>query len=80
MRQRHGRMAATSTAAPRLNPVGDGRGDDEPLLGRPGDASLPEGKGLHHNLYLGKECSVPGKEILPGLLSLGDGIFLKWLR
>ncbi|KAF4628599.1 hypothetical protein G7Y89_g9550 [Cudoniella acicularis] len=27
--------------------------EDEPLLGRRGDASQPEGKGLHYNLFIG---------------------------
>lgn len=32
----------------------EGRGEDEPLLGRRGDASQPEGKALYHNAYSGK--------------------------
>jgi hypothetical protein len=29
-------------------------GEDEPLLGRPGDASQQEGQGLQYNFVLGK--------------------------
>lgn len=35
-----------------------GRGEEEPLLGRAGDASLEEGKPLYHNFLIGK---LPGK-------------------
>jgi hypothetical protein len=30
-----------------------GVGEEEPLLGRPGDASQPEGKALYWNLLIG---------------------------
>jgi hypothetical protein len=29
------------------------QGEQEPLLGRPGDAAQIEGKPIYHNLYLG---------------------------
>ena len=35
-----------------------GRGEEEPLLGRAGDASLEEGKPLYHNFLIG---TLPGK-------------------
>lgn len=36
----------------------EGRGEDEPLLGRRGDASQPEGRALYHNSYSGKiDCT-----------------------
>lgn len=38
----------------------EGRGEDEPLLGRRGDASQPEGKALYHNAYSGKICCTWG--------------------
>lgn len=34
-------------------------GDDEPLLGRRGDASQPEGKALYYNLIIGTSPSSP---------------------
>lgn len=33
----------------------NGVGEQEPLLGRTGDASLPEGKPLYENLVIGKQ-------------------------
>jgi hypothetical protein len=30
------------------------RGEEEPLLGRPGDASQQEGQGIQYNFVLGK--------------------------
>lgn len=35
-----------------------GRGEEEPLLGRAGDASLEEGKPLYYNFLIG---TLPGK-------------------
>ncbi|KAI9761556.1 MAG: hypothetical protein M4579_000948 [Chaenotheca gracillima] len=46
-------MAASSTAIPDTNPHNDGRGEDEPLLGRAGDASQQDGRGLQFNFFLG---------------------------
>ena len=34
-------------------PTGTGAGEQEPLLGRPGDASQPKEEGLYQNLILG---------------------------
>ncbi|KAI9812352.1 MAG: hypothetical protein M1832_000440 [Thelocarpon impressellum] len=46
-------MASSSTAIPDGNPAAEGRGEEEPLLGRPGDASQEEGKGLPFNFVIG---------------------------
>lgn len=46
-------MASSSTAIPNMNPTGSGRGEQEPLLGRPGDAAQPEGKPIAYNLIIG---------------------------
>ncbi len=46
-------MATSSTAIPDMNPAGSGRGEQEPLLGRPGDAAQPEGRGIQYNFILG---------------------------
>lgn len=35
------------------DPAGRGLSDDEPLLGRRGDASQPEDNGIYNNLFLG---------------------------
>lgn len=35
-----------------------GRGEDEPLLGRVGDASQPEGRPLYSNLTLGELLAI----------------------
>jgi general stress protein CsbA len=51
MRQRQTVMASSSTAIPDVNPIG--RSEQEPLLGRPGDAAQPDGAGLYSNLYTG---------------------------
>ena len=47
---------ASATGIPANIPETNGHshdGEDEPLLGRRGDASQEEGKALYHNLYLG---------------------------
>ncbi|CAF9930506.1 hypothetical protein IMSHALPRED_008199 [Imshaugia aleurites] len=44
---------ASATGIPQENPATQGRGEDEPLLGRAGDASQQEGKGLQFNFVLG---------------------------
>ncbi|KAI9801464.1 MAG: hypothetical protein M1833_002696 [Piccolia ochrophora] len=46
-------MASSSTAIPDQNPSTQGRGEQEPLLGRVGDASQQEGKGIQFNVILG---------------------------
>ena len=56
-----------------MNPARLGRGEQEPLLGRPGDASQPEGKGLQFNLVMGK-CSgsprlLPARAVLSVVLT-----------
>lgn len=44
---------ASATGIPEENPATQGRGEDEPLLGRAGDASQQEGKGIQFNFVLG---------------------------
>lgn len=44
---------ASATGIPE-NVANTGRGEQEPLLGRAGDASQQEGKPLYYNLVLGK--------------------------
>ncbi|KAF2835735.1 hypothetical protein M501DRAFT_340621 [Patellaria atrata CBS 101060] len=44
---------ASATGIPDQNPSTIGRGEDEPLLGRAGDASQQEGKPLYYNPFLG---------------------------
>lgn len=39
---------------PEQDPAQQGRGEDEPLLGRAGDASQQDEKGLQFNFVLGK--------------------------
>ena len=51
MRQRQTVMASSSTAIPDVNrPV-----EQEPLLGRPGDAAQSEGKNIYYNLFIGED-------------------------
>ena len=38
----------------------NGRGEQEPLLGRAGDASQQEGEGIQFNFLLGTPLSFPG--------------------
>lgn len=45
--------SATGTGIPQRNGTEPGVGEDEPLLGRAGDASQPEGKPLYYNLIIG---------------------------
>lgn len=45
---------ASATGIPAQNPAISGRGEDEPLLGRVGDASQQEGKGIQFNLFIGE--------------------------
>lgn len=50
---------ASATGVPQALPehierADSGLPEEEPLLGRPGDACLPEGQPLYRNLYLGK--------------------------
>ena len=64
---------ASATGIPESSPAGHGRGEDEPLLGRAGDASQPEGKGLQFNLVIGKTGStIFGLLLL--ILELGTAI------
>jgi len=47
-------MASTTTSFPDLtHPQEEGVGEEEPLLGRVGDASQPEGRPLYYNLIIG---------------------------
>lgn len=48
---------SSATGIPAQNPATSGRGEDEPLLGRAGDASQQEGKGIQFNLFIGG-CSL----------------------
>ncbi len=45
----------SATETPEYNPPPEGLGEDEPLLGRVGDASQPEGRPLYYNLIIGEE-------------------------
>ncbi|KAI9808973.1 MAG: hypothetical protein M1827_007095 [Pycnora praestabilis] len=44
---------ASATGVPEQNPASAGVGEDEPLLGRAGDASQQDGKGIQFNLIIG---------------------------
>ena len=44
---------SSATGIPEENPSTQGRGEDEPLLGRAGDASQQDGKGIQFNFVLG---------------------------
>jgi hypothetical protein len=46
---------ASATGIPEVNPhiLDEGLGEDEPLLGRVGDASQQEGRPLYYNLIIG---------------------------
>ena len=44
---------ASVTGIPELDPRSAGYGEDEPLLGRMGDASQLEGRPLYYNLVIG---------------------------
>lgn len=47
---------ASATGIPQDNPVAEGRGEDEPLLGRAGDTSQQDGKGIQFNFFIGQPC------------------------
>ncbi|KAL8926396.1 MAG: hypothetical protein Q9208_002939 [Pyrenodesmia sp. 3 TL-2023] len=49
---------ASATGMPEARP-NDGRGEDEPLLGRAGDASQQENQGLQFNFVIGKAALAP---------------------
>jgi hypothetical protein len=44
---------ASATGIPEQVPHDETRGEEEPLLGRVGDASQPEGSRLYYNLIIG---------------------------
>lgn len=44
---------ASATGIPDINGLRTSAGEDEPLLGRRGDASQPEGETIWWNLWLG---------------------------
>jgi hypothetical protein len=44
---------ASATGIPEDTSAYQGRGEEEPLLGRAGDASQQEGKPLYHNFIIG---------------------------
>ena len=53
---------SSETGIPQENPATEGRGEDEPLLGRAGDASQQDGKGIQFNFVLGMSalpCHTP---------------------
>lgn len=52
---------ASATGIPEQNHPTMESGEEEPLLGRPGDASQQEGKGLQFNLVIGKRTFVHHK-------------------
>ena len=45
---------ASATGIPEARSANHGRGEDEPLLGRAGDASQQEDQGLQFNFVIGK--------------------------
>ena len=45
---------ASATGIPEENPAIQGNGEDEPLLGRAGDASQQDGNGIGYNFVLGE--------------------------
>ncbi|KAI9784391.1 MAG: hypothetical protein M1816_000862 [Peltula sp. TS41687] len=46
-------MASSSTAIPDIHPARTGGAEQEPLLGRPGDAAQSDGKSIWYNLFIG---------------------------
>ena len=46
---------SSATGIPDESPVNRGHGEDEPLLGRAGDASQQNGKGIQYNFVLGSK-------------------------
>ena len=46
-------VMASATGIPQDNPVAEGRGEEEPLLGRAGDVSQQDGKGIQFNFFMG---------------------------
>lgn len=46
---------ASATGVPQVHPHEAGYGEDEPLLGRIGDASQQEGRPIYYNLIIGIE-------------------------
>jgi hypothetical protein len=47
-------IMASATGIPESTQTSLGLGEDEPLLGRIGDASQPEGRPIYYNLIIGK--------------------------
>jgi hypothetical protein len=45
---------ASATGIPEAHPHAAEYGEDEPLLGRVGDASQPDGRPLYYNLIIGR--------------------------
>ncbi len=54
---------ASATGIPEQNPAQQGRGEDEPLLGRAGDASQQDGKGIQFNFVLGRPQHRPFRNL-----------------
>ena len=52
---------ASATGIPQENPATQGQAEDEPLLGRAGDASQQDGKGIQFNFVLGRTSAVPSR-------------------
>ena len=51
---------ASATGIPPNVAAARGQSEEEPLLGRRGDASQPEGQPLYHNLWIGMVSSFSG--------------------
>ena len=57
---------ASATGVPPNAAAARGQSEEEPLLGRRGDASQAEGQPLYHNLWIGVYYQAPWGEIMTG--------------
>lgn len=64
---------SSATGIPQGNPVAEGRGEEEPLLGRAGDASQQDGKGIQFNFFLGKPLSLSYQQKIPTITNRTAG-------
>jgi len=55
---------ASATGIPEMNPRDAGLGEDEPLLGRAGDASQQEGRPIYYNVIIGTAVVAQGGILL----------------
>ncbi|CAG8954422.1 hypothetical protein HYFRA_00006049 [Hymenoscyphus fraxineus] len=74
---------ASATGIPQASPAhahihDEGRGEDEPLLGRRGDVSQPEGRALYHNVYTGT-AAIAQAGIVLLIASVWASVFLNKL-